>query len=305
MDLRPDKKIHRDQRGIRDMMEDAIRKSDVLIEALPYIKLYSGKIFVIKYGGSALVNPDIKREVLQDIVFMSYVGIRPVLIHGGGPFINNEFKKLGMKIEFKDGLRVTTRESMVVVDRVLAEINRGIARDIKDLGGRAVSLNTEKKDVIYAGPHKDKTKLGLVGQVESIKTDTIRKAVRPRSVPIISPVGIGQDNALYNVNADDVSSEIAVALKAAKLVLLTDVKGIMRDKNKEDTLIATLSMKETQMLMDKNIIQGGMIPKVKACIKALNGGVSKTHIIDGRIPHSLLLEIFTDKGIGTEILKAR
>ena len=286
-------------------MREAIRKSDVLIEALPYIKSYSGRIFVIKYGGSALINPDIKRGVLQDIVFMSYVGIRPVLVHGGGPFINDEFKKLGMKVEFKDGLRVTTRENMVVVDRVLAEVNRSIAHDIKELGGRAVSLNAEKKDIIHAGPHKDKGKLGFVGQVENIKTETIRKAVRPRSVPIISPVGIGQNKELYNVNADDVSSEIALALKAAKLILLTDVKGIMREKGKEETLISTLSMKDAQMLIDKNIIQGGMIPKVKACTKALEGGVSKTHIIDGRIPHSLLLEIFTDKGIGTEIIKAR
>ncbi|MFH1854759.1 MAG: acetylglutamate kinase [Candidatus Omnitrophota bacterium] len=284
-------------------MKEAIRKSHVLIEALPYIKSYSGKIFVIKYGGSALINPDIKRGVLQDIVFMSYVGIRPVLVHGGGPFINDEFKKLGMKIEFKDGLRVTTKENMAVVDKVLADVNKGIAHDIKELGGRALSLNITKKDVIYVKPHEDKSKLGFVGQVDKINADTIRKAVRPRSVPVISPVGIGQDKELYNVNADDVSSEIAIALKAAKLVLLTDVKGIMREKGNEDTLISTLSMKDARMLIDKKIIQGGMIPKVKACTKALEGGVSKTHIIDGRIPHSLLLEIFTDKGIGTEIIK--
>jgi len=284
-------------------MKEAIRKSDVLIEALPYIKSYSGKVFVIKYGGSALINPDIKRGVLQDIVFMSYVGIRPVLVHGGGPFINEEFKRLNMKVEFKDGLRVTTRESMVVVDKVLAEVNKGIAHDIKELGGRAVSLNIVKKDVIRAEPHKEKGKLGFVGQVQAINADVIRKAVRPRSIPIISPVGIGPDNELYNVNADDVSSEIAIALKAVKLVLLTDVKGIMREKGNEDTLISTLHMKDTQMLIDKNIIQGGMIPKVKACTRALEGGVSKTHIIDGRISHSLLLEIFTDKGVGTEILK--
>ena len=284
-------------------MIEAIKKSDVLIEALPYIKSYANKIFVIKYGGSALINPDIKRGVLQDIVFMSYVGIRPVLVHGGGPFINEEFKKLNMKIEFKDGLRVTTRENMVVVDNVLSEVNNGIAHDIKQLGGRAVSLNTTRKDVIHAQKHKEKSNLGFVGQVNSVNADTIRKAVRPRSVPIISPVGIGPDKELYNVNADDVSSEIAIALKAVKFVLLTDVKGIMREKGNEDTLISTLNIKDTQMLIDKNIIQGGMIPKVKACTRALEGGVSKTHIIDGRIPHSLLLEIFTDKGVGTEILR--
>ena len=282
-------------------MEKAIKKADVLLEALPYIKSYSNKIFVIKYGGSALVNPDIKKRVLEDIVFMSYVGIRPVLVHGGGPFINEELKKLGKKIEFSDGLRVTTKEVMEVVDRVLNNINSEIVKDIKRLGGRALSLNTDKKNIIKTKPHKEKNKLGFVGTVESIEADIIRKAVRPRSIPVISPVSRGPDNELYNINADEVSSKIAISLKAAKLVLLTDVKGIMRQKQDESTLISTLTMKEAQMLIAKNVIQSGMIPKVTACIDALRGSVPKTHIIDGRIPHSLLLEIFTDKGIGTEI----
>ena len=283
-------------------MKEAIRKSAVLIEALPYIKAYSGKIFVIKYGGSALIDPDIKRGVLEDIVFMSYVGIKPVLVHGGGPFINEELKKLGRKVEFKDGLRITTKENMEVVDNVLSRVNHEIADEIKKLGGRAVSLNTLKKDVIKSKIHEEKNHLGFVGEIGKVETDVIRKAVRPRSVPIISPVGLGPDNEFYNVNADEVSSEIAVSLKAAKLVLLTDVKGIMKEKGNEDTLIPTLKMEDVEKLINENVIQGGMIPKVKACTKALNGGVSKTHIVDGKIPHSLLLEIFTDKGIGTEIL---
>ena len=282
-------------------MQEAIRKASVLLEALPYIKSYSNKIFVIKYGGSALIDPDIKRRVLEDIVFMSYVGIRPVLIHGGGPFINEELKKLGKKVEFKNGLRVTTKENMDVIDKVLSDVNYKIVADIKELGGRAVSLNALKKDVIKTRPHKEKD-LGFVGEVENINRDIIRKAVRPRSVPVISPIGFGAENKFYNVNADDVSSEIAVSLKAAKLVLLTDVKGIMREKDDESTLIPTLTIKETESLIDKEIIHGGMIPKVKACIRALHGGTSKTHIIDGRMHHSLLLEIFTDKGIGTEIV---
>jgi len=280
-------------------MEEAIRKSAVLIEALPYIKAYANKIFVIKYGGSAFIDPEIKRGVLQDIVFMSYVGIRPILVHGGGPFINEELKKTGGKIEFKDGLRVTPKETMEVVKRVLTEVNHAIAGDIKKIGGRAVSLN----EVVKAKPHKDAKKLGFAGEVDSIKSDMIRKVVRPRSVPVISSVGHGADNKSYNINADDVSSEIAVSIKAVKLVLLTDVKGIMKKKEDENTLISALTMEETEKLIDENVIQGGMIPKVKACTNALAGGVSKTHIIDGRIPHSLLLEIFTDKGIGTEIVK--
>jgi len=284
-------------------MEKAIKKADVLIEALPYIKSYSGKIFVIKYGGSALVNPDIKKGVLQDIVFMSYVGIRPVLVHGGGPFINEEFRRLGKKVEFSEGLRVTTKEEVRIVDSVLSMVNENIVSDIKALGGRAVSMNTSKKNVILARPHEGSSRLGFVGDIDKVNSDVIRNAVRPRAIPVISPVSAGGDRELYNINADDVASEIAMALKAVKLVLLTDVKGIMRHKGDESTLISTLAMKDADILIKRKIIQSGMIPKVKACTNALGAGVSKTHIIDGRIPHSLLLEIFTDKGIGTEIIR--
>lgn len=284
-------------------MEKAIKKADVLIEALPYIKSYSGKVFVIKYGGSALINPEIKKRVLEDIVFMSYVGIRPILIHGGGPFINEEFRKLGKKVKFTEGLRVTTKDDIAVVNSVLNKVNESIVDDIKKIGGRALGMNTVKKNVIKARPHKESKTLGFVGEVDIVNIDVIRNAVRPRAIPVISPVSMGKDNELYNVNADDVSAEIAMALKAVKLVLLTDVKGIMRHKGDETSLISTLAMKDADTLIDRKIIQSGMIPKVKACMNALTAGVSKTHIIDGRIPHSLLLEIFTDKGIGTEIVK--
>ena len=283
-------------------MREAIRKSDVLIEALPYIKTYSGKIFVIKYGGSALIDPHIRKGVLEDIVFMSYVGIRPIIVHGGGPFINKELERLGRKIKFQYGLRVTTKEDMEVVDRVLSDLNHNIVRDIKELGGRAVSLNTVKKDIIKAAPHKELNRLGVVGEVDKIEAELIKKTARVRSVPVMSPVGVGPGKELYNVNADVVSSEVAGALRAVKLVLLTDVQGIMRKKDDETSLISTLRMTDVDVLINRNVIQSGMIPKVKACIKAINSGVLKTHIIDGRIPHSLLLEIFTDKGIGTEIV---
>ena len=283
-------------------MERAIKKADVLIEALPYIKSYSGKIFIIKYGGSALVNPEIKKGVLQDIVFMSYVGIRPVLVHGGGPFINEEFRRLGKKVEFREGLRVTTKEDVEIVNNVLSRVNDSIVSDVKALGGRAVSMNTLKKNVIVARPHKESARLGFVGDIDKVNADIIRNAVRPRAIPVISPVSMGGDKELYNINADDVASEIAMAIKAVKLVLLTDVKGIMRHKGDESSLISTLAMKDADTLINRKIIQSGMIPKVRACMYALNAGVSKTHIIDGRIPHSLLLEIFTDKGIGTEII---
>jgi len=284
-------------------MEKAIKKADVLIEALPYIKSYSGKIFVIKYGGSALINPEIKKRVLEDIVFMSYVGIRPIIIHGGGPFINEEFRRLGKKVEFTEGLRVTTKDDVTVVNRVLNQVNESIVSEIKKIGGRALGMNTAKKNVMKARPHEESERLGFVGVIDTVNADVIRNAVRPRAIPVISPVSIGEDNELYNINADDAAAEIAMALKAVKLVLLTDVKGIMRHKGDESTLISTLAMKDGRTLIDRKVIQSGMIPKVKACMNALAAGVSKTHIIDGRIPHSLLLEIFTDKGIGTEIVK--
>lgn len=282
-------------------MEKAIKKADVLIEALPYIKHYSGKIFVIKYGGSALINPDIKKRALEDIVFMSYVGIRPIIVHGGGPFINDEFRRLGKKVEFTEGLRVTTKDDITVVDKVLSQVNEDIVSNIKKLGGRALGMNTAKKNVIKARPHKESGTLGFVGEIDGVNTNVVRNAVRPRAIPVISPVSMGKDGELYNINADDAASEIAIALKAVKLVLLTDVKGIMRHKGDESTLISTLAMKDADTLIQRKVIQSGMIPKVKACMNALRSGVSKTHIIDGRIPHSLLLEIFTDKGIGTEI----
>jgi acetylglutamate kinase len=284
-------------------MEKAIKKADVLIEALPYIKSYSGKVFVIKYGGSALVNPEIKKRVLEDIVFMSYVGIRPIIVHGGGPFINDEFRKLGKKVEFTEGLRITTKDDITVVNRVLNQVNESIVSDIKAIGGRAISMNTAKKNVMKAKPHKESKRLGFVGEIDSVSADVLRNAIRPRSIPVISPVSMGKDEDLYNINADDAAAEIAMALKAVKLVLLTDVKGIMRHKGDESTLISTLAMKDANTLIDRKVIQSGMIPKVRACMNALAAGVSKTHIIDGRISHSLLLEIFTDKGIGTEIIK--
>ncbi|MEK6732470.1 MAG: acetylglutamate kinase, partial [Candidatus Omnitrophota bacterium] len=262
-------------------MEKAIKKADVLIEALPYIKSYSGKIFVIKYGGSALINPEIKKGVLQDIVFMSYVGIRPIIVHGGGPFINDEFRRLGRKVEFSDGLRVTTKEEVEIVDSVLSRVNANIVSDIKALGGRAVSMNTSKKNVIIAMPHKESKRLGFVGEINKVNAEAIRNAVRPRAISVISPVSMGDDKELYNINADDAASEIAMAVKAVKLVLLTDVKGIMRHKGEESTLISTLGMKDADTLIERKVIQSGMIPKVKACMNALKAGVSKTHIIDG------------------------
>jgi acetylglutamate kinase len=210
---------------------------------------------------------------------------------------------LGKKVEFTEGLRVTTKDDVTVVNKVLNQVNESIVSEIKKIGGRALGMNTAKKNVMRARPHEESERLGFVGVIDTVNADVIKNAVRPRAIPVISPVSMGKDGELYNINADDVAAEIAMALKAVKLVLLTDVKGIMRHKGDESTLISTLAMKDARTLIDRKVIQSGMIPKVKACMNALAAGVSKTHIIDGRIPHSLLLEIFTDKGIGTEIVK--
>lgn len=284
-------------------MLEAIKKANVLIEALPYIKSYHEKVIVIKYGGSALLNEEIKKGVLEDIVFMSFVGIKPVLVHGGGPFITFELKRLGRHTEFKDGIRVTKKEDLEIIDRVLSRLNKNINQQIKKIGGKAIGLNTKTKEIIRTRPHIQNGTLGSVGEISSINTKPIKNAIKKRCIPVISPVGMDSRGELHNVNADGVSSETAISLKATKLVLLTDVKGIMRQQGDGSSLISTLSVKEVKDLLEQGIIQQGMIPKVNACINALNGGVTKTHIIDARIPHSLLLEIFTDKGIGTEIVR--
>ena len=267
-----------------------------MIEALPYIKNFRGKKVVVKYGGSTLALEGIKRSIMQDLIFMHTVGIMPVLVHGGGPLITEKLKQTGKKIEFVDGMRATDKESLVIIEEVLfKEINRGLVDLIKELGGKAGSING--KDFIQAGIYNEE--LGLVGKVKKISPEIIIK--KKNLIPVISPLGTDKKQTL-NINADMVAGELAVALKAEKLVLLTDVKGIMRNSEDETSLLSTLKCDEADDLIKNNIIARGMIPKVGACIAAIKGGVKKAHIVDGRLPHSILLEIFTDKGIGTEIV---
>jgi acetylglutamate kinase len=286
-------------------MEEIIKKADVLIEALPYIQRFNKKIAVIKYGG-AVMEDDLKRlSTLENIVFMSYVGIKPVLVHGGSPFINKKIQELGRTPQFIDGHRVTDENTAVLVNETLSRLNRKIVSEIRKLGAEAVGLSGKNEGMIKLKERKSsrKKRLGYVGEIESINPNSIKKVLAENKIPVIFPVTLDKKQQLFNLNADQASSQIAVALKAEKLVLLTNIKGIMRDENEEDSLISTLTVKEVKDLIKRNIIKGGMLPKVKACIDALRGGIKKTHIIDGRIPHSLLLEIFTDKGIGTEIIK--
>jgi acetylglutamate kinase len=282
-------------------MQDLVDKADVLIEALPYIKKFRGKEFLVKYGGAALTYEDIRDNVLHDLVFMNYVGIKPILIHGGGIHITENLKKKGIKSQFVNGLRVTDKATIETVIETLAEINKDIAHDLNKFGARAIGLSGHSADIIHVVKHTENGDVGFVGAVQHINVFPVKELTEFNIIPVIYPIGIDETGDSYNVNADDAAATIAAAMGVQKMIVLTNVNGIMRDVEDKDSLISSLQCKDVQDLIDKKIITGGMIPKVKACMTALEGGVKKAHIIDGRIKHSLLLEIFTDKGIGTEI----
>ena len=283
--------------------EEAIKKSNVLIEALPYIKKFSRKVFVIKFGGSALSDENTRRTVLEDIVFMHYAGMRPVLVHGGGPFISEKMKEARKKPRFVDGLRVTDKKTMEIVDSALTGLNNILVEEIKKMGAEAFGLSGKENKLIQAKKIEHKGDVGFVGTVSSIDTTVLEKLVEANIIPVISPVAIGADGELYNINADEAASHIAMAFRAEKLFILTNVRGIMKEKDNPDTLYGSLSLADVDTLNKKKIISDGMIPKTRACTEALEGKVRKAHIIDSNLPHALLLEIFTDKGIGTEIIK--
>ena len=285
-------------------MQDIIKKADVLIEALPYIKKFRGKTVVIKAGGSMMENREVISGIFQDIIFMSLVGIKPVIIHGGGPRITGKMKEAGIVAKFVDGFRITDSKTMKIVDETLEATNKEIAKHIEELGGKAKALSGKRDKIIKAVTLKHKGKyMGFLGKIVSVNTKPIKDALKAGAIPVITPVASGKDGKAYNINADLAACDIAAALKAEKFVLITDTNGILRDESDEATLIPTLKKKEAEELIERGVIRGGMIPKVKAVVDALKKGVNKTHIIDGRLSHAILLEIFTDKGIGTEIIK--
>ncbi|MBM7865818.1 acetylglutamate kinase [Heliobacterium gestii] len=295
-------------------MIKALEKAGILVEALPYIKKFSGKTVVIKYGGAAMVNDQLKEAVIMDIILMKLVGIHPVVVHGGGPEINHMLERLGLQSRFIQGLRVTDDATMEVVEMVLAgKVNKEIVALIQRFGGKAVGLCGKDGGLIQAKKRFEHVKneagvrvptdIGFVGDVVAIEPGLLRELADRGFIPVIAPIGVGENGEAYNINADTVAGEIAQALEADKLVLLTDVEGILRDRKDTASLISSLHIEEVPALVDEGIISGGMIPKVGCCVEALQGGVGQTHIIDGRLPHSLLLEVFTDKGIGTMVLK--
>jgi acetylglutamate kinase len=291
-------------------MKNLIEKANILIEALPYIRNFYGKTFVIKYGGAAQIESKLKDSFAQDVVLMNFIGIKPVIVHGGGPKISETMKKMGKEPTFIQGQRVTDKETMDIVEMVLGGlINKEIIALINSHGGKAVGLSGKdgglikaKKKFIKKSDGKGEEEIidiGLVGEVDSVNPEILNSVERDGFIPVISPIGVGNGGETYNINADYVASAIASTLKADKLILLTDVQGI---SNKKGNVITTLHKKDIKNFIDSGTISGGMFPKVQACTRALDGGVKKTHIIDGRVSHCLLLEIFTKEGIGTEIV---
>ncbi|MDR1190186.1 MAG: acetylglutamate kinase [Verrucomicrobiales bacterium] len=287
--------------------EQQIRRADVLVEALPYLQKFRGQTFVIKYGGSAMEDPLLVASVLRDIVYLEVVGINPVVVHGGGKAITRRMKERGLEAKFIAGLRVTDKASVDIVAEVLdTNINPGIVQKLNEFGGSARSFSgatvfrAEKSPAFaYQGGTVD---LGYVGDVTGCQIPRVLECVHQETVPVISPIGRDEQRQVYNINADIAAAEIAIALEAEKIIYLSDVNGVLRDPKDASTRIPTISDADVQSLKAESIIDGGMLPKVNSCLKALHFGVKKVHLIDGRIPHALLLELFTDKGIGTEIV---
>ena len=284
-------------------MENIVKKASVLIEAIPYIHSFRRKIFVIKYGGSILDDPKIRHNVLQDIVFLSYVGIRIIIVHGGGPHISARMKEQGLKSEFVNGIRVTDKATLQIVGEELEKLNKQIVAEIKALKGDVTGLKGQE-NIVFVEKKKSSKDLGYVGTITSVNKEHLESHLAQGRITVVSPMGIALDQQEHNVNADEVAAAIANSMKAEKLVLLTDVPGVMRDLKDISTLFSTLTLTEIEELIKSGVIAGGMIPKVTSCVEALHGGgVNKTHIVDARLPHALLLEFFTDQGVGTQILK--
>jgi len=289
---------------------DRSKKIDILIEALPYISRFNGSIVVIKYGGNAMINEDLKKSVMQDVLLMKSVGIKPIIVHGGGPFITAMLDQLQIESHFEQGLRVTDEATMKVVEMVLAgQVNKDIVNHFNKLGGNAVGLSgkdgkliSAKKKYLKETTEAGEVKLadiGYVGEVEKVNTQLIDMLLDSDFVPVISSIGVDEEGQTYNINADYVAGEIAAAIDADKFILLTDTPGVLKDPENKDSLISEMNTDEASDLIESRVINGGMVPKVECCLFALENGIQQAHIVDGRIKHSLLLELFFDAGIGT------
>lgn len=285
------------------MVEDFISRANILMEALPYIKRYYGKTFVIKYGGNAMVSEELKKMITSDVVLMKYVGMNPIIVHGGGPQISEYMQKLSKEVQFVEGLRITDKETMEIVKMVLVgKINKELVALINRHGKLAVGVSGDDGNLIVAKKMKTDVDLGYVGQVDKINPEVVINLVNDGYIPVIATVGVDENGESYNINADEAAGEIAKALNANKIIFLTNVSGLYRDLSDEASLISELYVRDCYRVIERKIVSEGMIPKVKACCQAVESGVERAHILDGTIPHALLLEVFTDKGIGTMIV---
>ena len=280
------------------------QRAEVLTQALPYIRRYTGKTVVIKYGGNAMINESLKQQVMEDIVLLWLIGIRVVLVHGGGPEISEMMKKVGKEAVFVDGLRVTDEETMDIVQMVLAgKVNKGLVNLLEMKGGKAVGLSGMDGRMIEAKTKNEK--LGFVGEITKVNTKPVEDLLEKGYIPVISTVGCDAHGNSYNINGDTAAAHIAGALKAERLIMMTDIDGILRDRNDPSTLIHEITIDEARQLQEENVITSGMIPKVECCIEAIHKGVGNVVIMDGRIPHSILMELLTDEGAGTLFKEAK
>lgn len=286
-------------------MQSLAERAQTLVEALPYLRQYAGATIVIKYGGSAMTDPVLRASVLRDVVLLRYVGMQPILVHGGGPEISQAMSRMGLEAKFVNGLRVTDEATMEIVEMVLAgKTNSDLVATINRLGGRAVGLSGKDADLLKARKRTESgADIGLVGEIEHVNTEIIHSLVKGGFLPVIAPIGFGQDGQTYNLNADHVAGAVAAALDAEKLIILTDVAGVLEEKQNPDSLISELRAARARALIESGRIEAGMVPKVEACLRAIEGGTVRAHIIDGSLPHALIMEIFTDRGIGTMVTR--
>ncbi len=284
-------------------MQKYLDKAEVLIEALPYIQRFNRKIIVVKYGGSAMVDETLKERVIQDVTLLKLVGFKPIIVHGGGKEISKWVGKVGMEPEFVNGLRVTDEATMELAEMVLGKVNKSLVQLVESLGVRAIGISgKDGKLLSVEKKYADGEDIGFVGEITHVNADILYDLLEKDFLPIVCPIGLDDAYQTYNINADDAACAIARAMKAEKLAFLTDIEGVYKNPDDPDTLISELPVTEAEALMNQGYIGGGMLPKLQNCIDAIENGVSRVHILDGRIPHCLLLEIFTNKGIGTAIL---
>ena len=285
-------------------LEKYLSKAEVLIEALPYIQRFNRKVIVVKYGGSAMVDEELKKRVIEDVTLLKLVGFKPIIVHGGGKDISRMVNRLGMEPRFVNGLRVTDDETIEIAEMVLGKVNKSLVQLVESLGVRAIGISGKDGALLKVNKkYSNGEDIGYVGEVKEVNTQIIWDLLEKDFLPIICPIGLDDDYHTYNINADDAACAIAQAMQAEKLAFLTDIEGVYKDPKDPATLISELTVSEAESLMADGYIGGGMLPKLQNCIDAINSGVSRVHILDGRIPHCLLLEIFTNKGIGTAILK--